>query len=259
MRRGPRLRPGPPCPSSVGGDTTAHFELRGLELGQVPSRLGLLPGAKDWVNDDMLRFFWGEQVRRLAVCMLHHRLLGRGITWSEIDGEILQMVLSYPTCHSSTWEAEGGSRKGGGRGGGERGGGGYVPLALSEYVSVIVILRKGTIHPSLTHSLIHSLLPSPSPSLSRPAFPRPSYLPLAFPLPEVRKGVWTWERARCSCEALTLLFIVRELDNRYVFCQEKGIGEHFVFLPVIQACLSSSSPYCGVITSTGTTASHGRH
>ena len=69
------LRARPP-PSTIGGDISAHFELRGVELGQGASRLGLLPGAKDLVNDDILRFFWGEQERRLAGCMLHHGRLG---------------------------------------------------------------------------------------------------------------------------------------------------------------------------------------
>jgi hypothetical protein len=41
-------------------------------------QLGLPPRAENADRQDILRFFWEEQERRVAVCMLHHGRLGRG-------------------------------------------------------------------------------------------------------------------------------------------------------------------------------------
>ena len=63
------------------------------ELGQVALQPGLPPGAEDWDNQDILRFFSEEL--RVPVCILHHGWLGGGRMWSELDEGILRMVLLH--------------------------------------------------------------------------------------------------------------------------------------------------------------------
>ena len=81
------------------------FYLSGVELADVAGLLGLPPAAADWGNEAIVRFFWKQQERRVAVCSVMHPRLGARSMWRGLDEGIWRMVLALP-IHSGEDEDE---------------------------------------------------------------------------------------------------------------------------------------------------------
>ena len=74
----------------------------GLQFRRAAAHLAMPPSAKVWRDSAILRYMWQQQSRSLAFWMLTHKRLGKHSLWSNLDLNLLRLVLNLPIHYTGS-------------------------------------------------------------------------------------------------------------------------------------------------------------